>query len=180
MMSSATSKVSTINEDPNAIVVHQSMIRGMAMKERHFQWHITLINIVTYLLIAALFVDFTVQTSRACINNDLTLQQSSNLYTWIFTVLGSVFFMSGVVMALSVHKYYPDFYKEYGKLVWLATFFLAAPLFVRAVNSNLYAKEKKYYNFYQNNFALMNIAYVTTSSILPVVAQTTSLVFGAR
>lgn len=85
-------------------------------------------------------------------------------------VIGSMFFISGIIMALAVRKYYPDFYKEFGNKVWLATFCLTLPLYVRALHSSQYKEGSKYYKFYGNNFAVMNSAYVFFSSILPVLA----------
>ena len=73
-------------------------------------------------------------------------------------------------MAINLKKYYPDFYQEYGKLIWLATFCLALPLFLRAIHSRLYHKGSKYHDYYQLHFAIMNVCYVSLSSILPVVA----------
>jgi len=84
-------------------------------------------------------------------------------------------------MALSLRKYYPEFYQEYNKLIWIATFLLALPLFIRGINANLYAKpDGKYNKFYTNHFSIFNSAYIFFSTIVPVVAQMGTLIFGAR
>lgn len=73
-------------------------------------------------------------------------------------------------MALSLRKYYIDFYLEYGKLIWIATFCLALPLFLRALNEYLYSKQLRYYDYYSAHFASVNAIYVMLSSIFPIVA----------
>lgn len=83
-------------------------------------------------------------------------------------------------MALSLRKYYPDFYKEFGALIWVATALLALPLFMRALNSHLYAKDAKYTKFYMSHFAFVNSSYIFFSSIIPIMAQMASMIFGAR
>ena len=106
-----------------------------------------------------------------CITNDMSKggHAISNMLTYLFTTLGIIFFVSGVTMALKLRKYYPDFYEEYGILIWIATFCLTLPLFVRGINSHYYQKKNKYYNFYMNNFAAVNTCYVVVSSIVPII-----------
>ena len=72
----------------------------------------------------------------------------SKMITTLFNSLGIIFFLSGVTMALTLRKYYPEFYRDYGKLIWTATFCLALPLFVRGINSHYYLKSKKYFEWY--------------------------------
>jgi hypothetical protein len=83
-------------------------------------------------------------------------------------------------MIYNIRRYYPAFYFEYGRLVWIATICLTLPLFVRGLNSYLYGKKAKYYYWYRDNFAGVNTMYVILSSVLPVVTQMSTLIFGAR
>jgi cytochrome bd-type quinol oxidase subunit 1 len=91
-------------------------------------------------VIVYLFLDVSVFASLSCAQGHTTYGHLSGVFTILFSVLGVVFFISGTVMAINLKKYYPDFYKEYGKLIWLATFCLALPLFLRAIHSRLYHK----------------------------------------
>jgi|LauGreDrversion4_2_1035121.scaffolds.fasta_scaffold485997_1 hypothetical protein len=84
------------------------------------------------------------------------------------------------MMIATIRRFYPAFYQEYGSLIWIATICLTFPLFVRGLNSRLYGKEKKYWSWYGNHFAAVNSMYVILSSILPVVTQMSTLLFGAR
>ncbi len=104
----------------------------------------------------------------------------SKLFTWLFNILGLVFLATGIAMILTIQAHYPSFYLEYGRLLWIATILLTLPLFVRGINSFFYGKHYCYFTWYNDNFALVNSLYVTFSSILPVVTQMSTLVFGAR
>lgn len=52
------------------------------------------------------------------------------------------------------------------------------PLFIRGLNSDYYSKKLKYYEWYTKNFYIVNPMYVILSTILPVVTQMSTLVFG--
>jgi hypothetical protein len=117
-----------------------------------------------------LTLDVVIYASITCDNGEELNGHISIMFTVLFATLGCIFFISGMAMAISLKKYYPDFYKEYGRAIWLATFCLALPLFIRSIHSSLYHEGDMYFNYYENHFASMNIAYVMMSSILPIVA----------
>jgi len=83
---------------------------------------------------------FATLTTKACHTNNYSngVPMLSDLFTWLFSVLALLFFISGGVMAYFMHRYYPDFYREYSKLIYLATFCLTIPLLTRALNSYFY------------------------------------------
>lgn len=141
-----------------------------------------LINFTTFVLVLLLNVLFWTQTTINCVTNGRSesLGFISDMFTYMFSLLGILFMVTGIVMAVSLKKHYPEFYNEYGCLIWAATLCLALPLFMRGLNSYLYNTQKKYFHFYGNHFAFMNSTYVVMSSILPVVAQMMSLIFGAK
>lgn len=155
---------------------------SLARKERKFTLASRLLDIISLALIVAININFWIQTSRVCASANFAngFGAISNMFTTLFTSLGVVFLISGIVMALSLKKYYFDFYAEYGRLIWIATFSLALPLFLRGINSYLYKKHGQYFNYYSNHFALVNSLYVFFSSIVPIVAQMASLIFGAK
>jgi hypothetical protein len=85
----------------------------------------------------------------------------------------------GTVMALKVKSYYPDFYKEYGKLLWVSSCLLAFPLYIRAINTILMQTSKPYWTYYNAHFTFCNTTYVLLSSAFPLLLQLMSLMFGA-
>jgi len=137
---------------------------------------------VTFSLIFAYTVIFFVKTSESCSSNNWLngVPVLSHLFTWLFSLLGVTFLVTGLLMIFNIKRFYPAFYKEYGCLIWIATICLTVPLFVRGLNSHLYGNQAKYWTWYGNHFAAVNTMYVLLSSILPVVTQMSTLVFGAR
>lgn len=132
-------------------------------------------------MILAYSIIFIAKTVKSCSTNNWLngVPVLSHLFTWLFSILGFVFLITGLAMIFNIKRFYPSFYNEYGKLIWMATFFLTFPLFVRGLNSLFYGKQEKYFNWYGNHFAAVNTMYVLLSSILPVVTQMSTLVFGA-
>ena len=128
------------------------------------------VHIITLSLMLILNVLFWTQTTMRCIGNSRSLFSLSDLFTYLFTLLGIVFIITGIMMALAIRKYYTDFYKEYGCLIWVATLCLAVPLFMRGLNLYLYSKQQDYWTYYGEHFALMNSTYIFFSSIIPVLA----------
>lgn len=158
-------------------------MESAAMKEQKYERNVTILNVLTVLLITYLTLDVGIYAVNTCsIGHSIQGRHTSIMFTTLFAALGLIFFISGMSMAISLKKYYPDFYKEYGRLIWLATCCLTLPLFIRSIHSSLYHKGEgyKYFDYYESHFATMNIGYVLFSSILPIVAQMTSLLFGAR
>lgn len=153
-------------------------VQSEALRNRRYERSVKLTNWITYALISFLIIDSVVSMSIICHRN-----QDDKLIirtiTWYFFVFGCVFLVTGVTMALRVRKYYPDFYREFGKLIWIATFLLALPLFYRTVNDWMYRNWPSYQHYYMKHFAFMNTLFIILSSIVPLLAQITSLLFGA-
>ena len=120
------------------------------MKEHMYQRNVAILNWTTVVLIMYVVLDVFIFASTTCIKGHETVGHMAIMFTTLFGVLGFIFFISGTAMALALKKYYPDFYKEYGGLIWLATFFLALPLFLRAIHSMLYQRGDghKYHDYY--------------------------------
>ena len=174
-LSSAISGTPTEDSENTTVV-------SLTQKERKFTFASKLLDFISFTLIIVINIIFWIRTSQVCYTSDFAhgFTAVSNMFTTLFTTLGFVFLVSGILMALSLKKYYYDFYVEYGKLVWIATFSLALPLFLRGLNSNMYKNNTNYYNYYSRHFAVVNSLYVTLSSIVPIVAQMGSLIFGAK
>ena len=96
-----------------------------------------------------------------------------------FFMLGFGFLVTGILMLCSLKSHFPIFYQKMGCAIFAATFLLAVPLEIRACNWFLQSKEGGYFNFYQNHFSTADALYAVLSTIVPVVAQLGSLIFGA-
>ena len=140
------------------------------------------VKISNYILASFTFVYiffFFFTTGEACARNDLNLLGPVNTVTsWMFFILGIVFFTVGTVMNLSLRKHFPDFYNTYRCLLWTATILLTLPLFVRSVKDYEYYHNEKFATWYSDHFVIDNTVYAILSTVLPIATQTASLVFG--
>ena len=101
---------------------------------------------------------------------------------WIaFSLLGIVFFSVGWLMLYHLKRYFKDFYKNFGRKLWLAIVFLTLPLFFRAIFDGL-RFYKKWFDFWNDgsNYknAIYNIIIMTFGTYVPMILQIFSLIFG--
>ena len=120
---------------------------------------------------------FTFYTTRACFK-DPDLGPINNVSTAMFVILGVTFFTVGVAMNLSLKWHFPEFYKQYKCLLWLATILLTCPLFIRASKDFLYVHNDAFANYWDIHFVMDNTVYALLSTVLPIITQTCSLIFG--
>ena len=99
---------------------------------------------------------------------------------WIFSTVAVTFFVTGMWMIHLLRSHFPTLYQEIACKIWVATFCLTIPLFLKGLNTLLYGRKKKYFNYYSNHFAFVNSFYILLSSLLPIVTQMSSLIFGAE
>jgi len=146
---------------------------GLSLKR-----YIKILNIATGVLISIYALFFFSATAVACHQNSFS-EAMSTADTWIFTLLAVVFFGTGLWMIQLLRKHFPSLYQEIGCKIWIATFCLTIPLFLRGLNSWLNHRHGKYLNYYKNHFAFVNSVYILLSSLLPIVTQMSSLLFGS-
>ena len=105
-----------------------------------------------------------------------------NRLIWIsFTLLAIIFFSVGCIMLHRLRVYFKDFYKEYGKRLWVANVVLTFPLTFRAILDALNQDAAWYKWWVQGNLYRLttyNVVIFTLGTYLPALAQITSLVFG--
>lgn len=97
----------------------------------------------------------------------------------VFTSLGIGFLTVGILMIYSLKTYFTEFYNKVRCVLWAATLMLSIPMFLRASNWILQEMSPKYYRVYYDNIAIANACYALITTIVPVVAQMASLIFGA-
>ena len=118
--------------------------------------------LMLFMLVVILYVDL-----RACHEGGIRMEIFV-VFTWLYAAMGTIFLFSGVLMGCSVRKFYPEFYQEYGKYIWIVTILLALPLYYRAIdNSSIHGT--RYIKYYFHHFAFVNCTYIILSSILPVI-----------
>ena len=66
-----------------------------------------------------------------------------------------------------------------GCVIFAATLMLTIPLEIRALNWFLQNKQGKYASFYEEHISYADAIYAFLSTIVPVLAQMGSLIFGA-
>ena len=136
-----------------------------------------IINIFFATATSAYVFMFTFYTTRACFK-DPNLGPINNVGTAMFVILGVTFFSVGVAMNLSLKWHFPEFYKQYKCLLWLATILLTCPLFIRASKDFLYVHNDAFANYWDIHFVMDNTVYALLSTVLPIITQTCSLIFG--
>lgn len=99
---------------------------------------------------------------------------------WIFSTVAVAFFVTGMWMIHLLRSHFPTLYQKIACKIWVATFCLTIPLFLKGLNTWLYGRRGKYFHYYSNHFAFVNSVYILLSSLLPIVTQMSSLIFGAE
>ena len=75
-----------------------------------------------------------------------------DLTTVMFTLLGVTFFCVGVMMNLSLKKYFPNFYDTFSGVLWLACFLLTLPLLFRAIINFSLNRSESFATWWSANF----------------------------
>jgi len=137
-------------------------------------------NFVLLLCAVTYFIFQWFLMTCACVTKDIEsyLQPINEVTSYMFCFLGIVFFTVGVIMNCSLSNYFPDFYENYKCLLWAATILLTCPLFIRSAKDYSFYHSESFANFYNTHFVIDNTVYALLSTVLPVVTQTSSLVFG--
>lgn len=108
---------------------------------------LVLLNSVTIIIVTvliALIIALAIQT----INNCETCNQVVETTTgYGYTVLSILFFVVGMMINRRLHKYFPSFYDENKKILWVACFGLSIPLLFRGIVDLLRAYDTKLFEF---------------------------------
>lgn len=97
----------------------------------------TFLNLITASMIAVIVVYVFVQETRYCVTNGDTESgvELDNFIVVFFYLLGFEFLIVGIVMVLSIRRYFPEFYKDYGCLLVVASLLLSLPMFIRSLDT---------------------------------------------
>ena len=138
------------------------------------------LNIIGGLVALIYICTFLFYTTRACLDDpaDYTVGPINNIGTVMFVFLGVVFFTVGIMMNLSLKWHFPEFYKQYRCLLWTVTLLLTFPLFIRGIKDHFYNYSESFRTFYDSHFVFDNTVYALLSTVLPIITQTGSLIFG--
>lgn len=147
--------------------------------KRMNSWVRTANGVLSFVAVTYIVFFFYYATS-ACVRNDLYkfMQPINEVTSYMFLFLGIIFLTVGVLMNISLSLHFPDFYANYKCLLWTATILLTCPLFIRSAKDYAYYHNEAFAKFYEAHFVLDNTLYAVLSTVLPVVTQTSSLVFG--
>jgi hypothetical protein len=98
----------------------------------------------------------------------------------MYTVLAIIFFAVGCFMLNRLKRFYKGFYKDFGCYLWMANILLTFPLLFRAVFDWLRADERwtDFWFMNERRIASYNILFFAFSSLIPMVMQIGSLIFG--
>jgi len=93
-------------------------------------------------------------------------------------LLGVGFLVCGLLMISSLKRYFTEFYIKVSCILWCATLVLAIPMFIRAVNWSTLELNDNYNTYYMDNIAYTDALNLLLTTIIPVVAQMSSMIFG--
>lgn len=99
------------------------------------------------------------------------------LYT--FVGLGFGFLIVGIWMVHTIKNNFTEFYQKAGCKLICATLLLSIPMYLRGINWFFQINSQTYYDFYYKWIAYTNAVYAILTTVVPVVAQMSSLIFGA-
>ena len=91
----------------------------------------------------------------------------------IFAILAISIFTVGCRLLMLIRKHYPLLHKQYGCIFWLALFCLSVPLSIRTI---LDIAVPNYLD--DGTAAAFNVAFFLFADYLPIIFQTSSLIFG--
>ena len=96
---------------------------------------------------------YYVQIARYCVSKGTNLAgvQLDKFNVVFFYILGFEFLIVGFLMVASIRKYFPSFYKDYGRYLIAATFLLTVPMIFHALNTQLYLRYGRFYNYQRNH-----------------------------
>lgn len=97
---------------------------------------------------------------------------------FVFAGLGIGFLSVGLTMLIVLKRHFTSYYEKIGCKLIIATILLSVPMFIRAINWLGQLESTAYLTFYDNNIAYTNAVYAILTTMVPVVAQMSSLIFG--
>ena len=101
---------------------------------------------------------------------------------WItFVALAVILFSVGTFMLRRLRLYFKDFFKEYGRSLWIANILLTLPLTFRAVFDAMRSDTEWVDYWFGSGYyhvAIYNMLIFTLASYLPMLTQISSLIFG--
>lgn len=100
------------------------------------------------------------------------------LTIFVFAGLGVGFLTVGTSMLFVLKRHFSSYYEKIGCQLIIATILLSVPMFIRAMNWMGQLESTAYLTFYNNNIAYTNAVYAILTTMVPVVAQMSSLIFG--
>jgi len=127
---------------------------------------------ITGVVILIYTILYLAGTSNDCFKKEGEKGESilEELNISMFLLLAIGFFVTGLVMCLSLKKHFPAFYTKFGWILKLATTSLCAPLLIRAVDSWLLDTNDSYYCYSNKHEASFNVVFAILSTIAPAVA----------
>jgi hypothetical protein len=102
----------------------------------------------------------------------------ARITTIMFLMLSVGFFVTGLIMCVSLKSHFPEFYANFGCILKFATISLCFPLLIRGIDQWMLKSSTTYFCFYYQHLASANVVYATMTTITPAIAQMSSLIFG--
>lgn len=166
--------------------IHDQQIRKLRLRKYYM-------HLIMSLMAILLVCDYTYFYHKVCSNLDYYMENPDE-YTekidrplgqmiWItFVVLAIILFCVGTFMLRRLRVYFKGFFVEYGRSLWVANVLLSLPLCFRAILDAMRADSAWSEFWFSNNnnyrLGIYNFLIFFIASYIPVLTQTSSLIFG--
>ena len=191
-----TTKTTTADQ-PMSVHFHISDIHGKEINKLHKRNFYLLFCMG--LLATMVIGEYAYFYHKACWNNDAYLANedengiSSEYENQVFVPLGNMIWINFVILAVilfcvgtfmlrRLRLYFRDFFEEYGRSLWIANVLLSLPLCFRGGLDALRMSSAwddfwfNHTNYYR--LACYNMVLCTLGTYVPIMTQTSSLIFG--
>lgn len=143
-----------------------------------FDKQVKILNISTFSFIGITALIFVFNSTRQCIENRYEIKITDFvLGGLIYMSISFAFLIAGLLMLKTIKDHYENFYGDYGKWIWIMTFALSIPMFLRSINLFMMSQPWNY-DLYLTHYTTMIAIYVFVFNVLPFVMQMCILSFG--
>lgn len=123
------------------------------------------------------YCESSIYLSKKC-NELRTINLPLPRFDYIFFLLGVLYMVTSISILVLVRKYYSQYYQDHGCMILTATFFLTVPLLLGGLSLYFYENSQVYKDYVTENTFITYPVHVFFASLIPVVTQIFTLVFG--
>ena len=127
-------------------------------------------RLVTFVILFVYIAITVYLASAGCAENtDTGYTINAIIASGMFSFLGTINLVTGIIMVCNVQKHFKSFYQEFKCSLWCATILLAFPLFLRGVYDYLMLTNEDFEKWADKHYVVANNSFVLLLTYLPIV-----------